>query len=48
MSYLYGLRDIGYVENREPQAIVLIHVSQVKGVIFYRLGRELRKSLMLD
>jgi len=48
MIYLYGLSDIGFEENRGPQAVALIHFSQVKWVITYRAQKEVGSSLILD
>jgi len=48
MIYLYGLSDIGFEENRGPQTVALIHVSQVKWVITYCAQKELGNSLILD
>ena len=48
MIYLYELSDIGFEENRGPQAVALIHVSQVKWVITYHAQKEVGSSLILD
>ena len=48
MIYLYELSDIGFEENRGPQAVALIHVSQVKWVITYHAQKEVGSLLILD
>ena len=47
-SHLYGLYDIDCEGNREPRAIVLIHVLQLEQVISYRDRKERGRSPMPD